>query len=254
MFGIAKIWLETALAPVALLGWLLLLGVVAQVWRGLPWRGWAALGVLYFALTLPLTADPAVALLQRRALALQRTCPPPPPGSVLIVLGGGAAAQAAAPDDVGALTQASIRRQLEATRVALQVPRSRMLISGGDGGRWREADLMAALAERLGFPGARITRDTASLTTWQSAVNTARLPADAPGAPRYLLTSAVHMPRAAMAFAHAGQQVCALPLDMAVRDPRPYTRMIPQLTALAAMTGALHEYVGILYYRWVKFR
>ena len=252
-----KFWLETVLSPIALCGWMLTALLVVTFWkcRSRLMRG-MALGVwaLFFCATLPLTADPLLGSLEHWARRDQ-TCGAPPPGSIFIVLAGGVHGEPDSRTDFTALMSSGIRRQLAATRIALQTPDSRMLISGGGGGggRWREADVMGALAEQLGFPRERIQLDRHSRTTYQSAIDTARLLAGDTTHPRYLLTSAYHMPRAYMAFRDSGQAVCALPVDFQHFRRRPFAPFTPQLDALARMNLALHEYIGIAFYRWVKF-
>jgi len=251
-----KTWIEIVASPVSLMAWGLLVLTALTFWtsRHLLLRG-AVLGLtlLYFLLSMPLTANLALGELEHVARQDQR-CGPPPAGSIFIVLAGGIEGRPAQATDFADLKLQSMRRLMSATLIALHTPDSRLLLSGGAGGRWREADLMGALAEQMGFPAARIQLDRASRTTYQSAQNVAKMLADDPKTPRYLVTSAEHMPRAYMAFRQSGQEVCALPVDFNAIDQPPYEMLTPQISALAKMTRALHEYIGILFYRWVKFQ
>lgn len=212
-----------------------------------------ALTLLYFLLSMPLTANLALGELEHVARQDQH-CGPPPAGSIFIVLAGGIEGHPAQATDFTKLKLQSMRRLMSATLIALRIPNSRLLLSGGAGGRWREADLMGALAEQMGFPAARIQLDRASRTTYQSAQSVAKILSGDPKIPRYLVTSADHMPRAYMAFSHSGQRVCALPVDFNAIDQPPYEMLTPQLSALTKMARALHEYIGILFYYWVKFQ
>ncbi|MGC9162611.1 MAG: YdcF family protein [Thiomonas sp.] len=219
-----------------------------------------ALRVLVYATTLvfllasmPLTANLALGALERQARAA-KVCPAPPPGSVLVVLAGGVNGNPTNPDDVTALKASSLRRTLSAVQLAQQVPASMLLISGGWGKTVREADLMGTLARQMGFPAARIELDARSRTTYQSAVNLRARLLRIPARQRYLITSADHMPRAMMAFAHEGLTMCAWPVDDEALPLHPLEMLTPQLSALEKSTRVLHELLGMLYYRLVKFQ
>jgi Uncharacterized conserved protein len=251
-----KTWIEIVASPASLMAWGLVLLTALTFWqsRSVLLRSFAAaLTLLYFLLAMPLTANLALGALEHVARQ-DETCGPPPAGSIFIVLAGGVESKPAQITDFADLKLQSLRRLLSAAMIALHTPNSRLLLSGGAGGRWREADLMGALAEQMGYPASRILLDRESRTTYQSALNVAKILANSPAVPRYLVTSAYHMPRAYMAFRQSGQQVCALPVDFNAIDQPPYEMLTPQLSALAKMTRALHEYIGILFYRWVKFQ
>lgn len=207
--------------------------------------------LLYLPST-PLVANWALGTLEHRALALRR-CGPPPAHSLIIVLAGGVHGHPAAPDDYQDLSQSSLRRVIAASRLALRSSGSTLVLSGGAGGRWREADLMAALARRLGVPAARIQEDRDSMTTYDSALNLRRMLAGN-SHPRYLVTSAYHMPRAWMSFRHTGQAVCAWPVDFRAYPLEPLQMLMPQITALEKTGLALHEWAGMIVYRWFEFR
>ena len=252
-----RLWFETLIAP---LGWIvaaLVLLVVMAWWTRFPRRTLAVSAtvvvvLIYLACT-PLVANAFLAPLQAQARRDAARCGPPPAGTVFIVLAGGVDGEPDSARDVTELQLASLRRTIAATRIALRVPRATLLMSGGEGGRWREANLMDTLAQRLGFPAARILRDRDARTTFQSALDTARMLAGNP-APRYLVTSAYHMPRAYRSFVHSGQRVCALPVDFSKLPRHAVELLTPQTSALARLTLALHEYLGMLFYRWVKFQ
>lgn len=255
MFGI-RLWLESLLSPAALIAWCLLALLVLTLRTPASRRvraATAALCALYLAMTLPLTADPVFDALQRRARGDAR-CGPPPPGSVIIVLAGGILRQPADPTDFNALRAQSLRRLIAAVALARATPGSVLLISGGTGERYREADVMGTLARQMGIPAARIVLDRESRTTDASAIDTRGLPKDRAHAPRYLLTSAYHMPRALLAFRRHGQTVCAWPVDFQTARLPLFERLTPQLGALERMTMAWHEYLGLAYYAWLKYR
>jgi len=249
-----KLWLENAFSPVAVLAWWLILLAIASLFRSRS-RWWRvmlpAVAAVYYLLTIPLTANWALGALEQRA-AHEKTCGPPPADSTLIVLAGGIEGDANETDNVTRLKLASLRRLISATQLALRTPGSQLVISGGAGGRYREADLMATLSREMGFPASRILIDRKSQTTYQSAVNIAALRAD-DHHPRYLLTSAFHMPRALASFRHSGQDVCAWPVDFRAINMPAYEMLTPHMSSAFKMSLALHEWVGMWFYRWVKW-
>ena len=247
--------LDELVSPLWLLGWVLAAWLAASLLLPAPRALRAgALGVFACAwlLCTPVTANLALHLLERRASREALACGPPPAGALFIVLTGGLRDTPHGPDDINALSEASLRRTIAAAALARDDPGSRLLLSGGMGARWREADLMAALAKRLGVAPAHIELDRDSRTTLQSARNVARMLRHAPPGPRYLVTSAYHMPRAYMAFTRSGLRVCALPVDFEADENFTVSSWLPDLPALRMMSMAAHEFLGTLYYRWVK--
>lgn len=252
-----RVWLESLLAPLGLICAALFLLLLLTLWQRIGRRALAWIATLVilgsYLATTPLAADLLLSPLQAQARRDGRLCGPPPAGSIFIVLAGGVDGVPDSAQDVAMLQLASMRRVIGATDAALPVPDSILLMSGGAGGRWREADLMATLAQHLGFPATRILRDRDAHTTYQSAHDVLHMLQGNP-APRYLVTSADHMPRAYLAFRHSGQQVCALPVDFHALPRGTLSALTPQIYALVQSTHALHEYLGLLYYRLIKFQ
>ena len=251
-----KLTLELLLSPVGLAACGLIFLSILVTWR--PHR--RAVRLLTYATTLvlitasmPLAANIALGALERKATQ-EKICPPPPPGSLFVVLAGGINGHPAHDSDFSALKVASLRRLLSAVQIAQQVPDSTLLISGGWGKSVREANLMGALAEQLGFPASRIALDTQSRTTFQTAQNIRERVLAIPPARRYLITSADHMPRAMMAFTHEDISICAWPVDYEALPLQPLDMLTPQISALEKSTRVLHELLGMVYYRLVKFQ
>lgn len=247
--------LESLLTPLAAAAVASLLLAAWVCWRSpSPWLRAAACAnaLLLYLPSTPLFANWVLGMLEHRALALRR-CGPPPKGSLVIVLAGGVHGHPAAPDDYQDLSESSLRRVIAASRLALRTPDSTLILSGGAGGRWREADLMAALARRLGMPEARIEEDRRSLTTYESAMDLRHM-LSGNTHPRYLVTSAFHMPRAWMSFHRSGQTVCAWPVDFRAYPLTPLQMLTPQITALEKSGLALHEWAGMIVYSWFDFR
>ncbi|MEW6560214.1 MAG: YdcF family protein [Pseudomonadota bacterium] len=251
-----KLTLELLFSPVGLTAFgLVVLSALVTRRRpplGLRWLTYAVT-VLFVLSSMPLFANLALGALEQRARQTQ-TCPAPPPGAVFVVLAGGVDGNPPDAQDYTALKTASLKRLIAAVQLAQRTPDSSLLISGGWGKAVREANLMGALAEQMGFPRQRITLDTTSRTTFQTAVNLRdRLLHTAP-ARRYLVTSADHMPRALMAFAHEGVAICAWPVDFEALPIQPLDMLTPQISALEKTSRVVHELLGMLYYRLVKFQ
>lgn len=227
---------------------MLLAIIMVGAWRRLPvilrWFGSALLLVCYVLWT----PAGAVALKHLVEHSSPAACTAPPPRTV-VILAGGAATDAQA-GDYTALSQASLRRTLGG--VALwrqQPPGTELLLSGGPAPQHTlaESQLMAGLAQSLGVPAALIRTETRSQTTWQNAQDLAAM---RPPAPRrvWLVTSALHMPRALYAMRKAGFDPCASPVSDHYQLPPSWTAVIPQAGAIEYSDAALHELAGLLWY------
>lgn len=251
-----KLTLELLLSPVGLTACGLILLTLLVTWwpqrLAVRWLVYATTLLLIVA-SMPLTANMALGALEDKARD-EKICPPPPDASLFVVLAGGVNGNPTQNSDYSALQPASLRRLLSAVQLAQQVPDSTLLISGGWGRSVREANLMGALAQQLGFPAGRIELDTRSRTTFQTAQNIKARLSQVPPARRYLITSADHMPRAMMAFAHEDIAICAWPVDYEALPLQPLDMLTPQISALEKSTRVVHELLGMLYYRLVKFQ
>lgn len=246
--------LGSLLTPLSLLVAGLFALAIVSCLRLRPWRLKAlVLGVALacYLPTTPMVGNWAVGRLEDSARALA-VCGPPPPGSLIVVLAGGVRGEPAGPDAYEDLSLSSLRRTLAAVALASHTPHARLLFSGGAGGRWREADLMAELARRLGVPASSIIEDRGSKTTYGSALNVAALIGSEHG-PSYLVTSAFHLPRALASFRAVGQVICGWPVDFRVAAVHPSTMLLPRSTALAKTALAFHEWLGMLAYSWFRF-
>jgi uncharacterized SAM-binding protein YcdF (DUF218 family) len=245
--------MPSLLEPVALIAWMLLALSLLLAWRrprpGVHWIA-AIATLLYFAVSTPLGANLAVGVLERAAARDSECEPTSNRESLIVVLAGGMFGYPADVTEISRLHEASLRRTLEAVSLARQLEGSRLLFVGGAGQQVREADLMGALARALGFPAERVMLERKSESTFESAREVARLAAKMPAAGSiYLVTSAVHMPRALAAFRHQGLNVCAYPVDYSWVWPAWRRMLVPQITALRKSTAAYHEMVGYAWYQ-----
>ncbi|HET6546234.1 MAG TPA: YdcF family protein [Rhodanobacteraceae bacterium] len=212
------------------------------------WRAGFVLEAACVVLATPVCANALVAWQEQRN-AVRAPCATPEP-STIVLLAGGARRVPRDAGDIGALNDASVQRTLAAAEL-MQVPGSLLVISGGSrpGDRIAESTLMAALASRLGVPAAAIRVETRARTTWENAQDVRAL---VPAVPHRieLVTSALHMPRALIAFRAAGFDACAHPVDFRATPIREFEDFVPRGGGVARTEAVLHELVGELAYRW----
>ncbi len=240
------------------LSWLLLAGLAACVSVRLRRRR-ALLGgclALAVAATVAMTPWFANLLLGR----LENAAPAPPAcvssaPSTAVVLAGGVSARASGPDDVEVLGLTTRRRVDRAVAWWRERPGRRLAMSGGNwfGDGVSDASLMSRYAQAQGVPASAIALEESSRTTWESA---RRLAAMRPALPARLalVTSAVHMPRAAYAMRVAGFETCPVAADRRLAPFEFPGFLLPQRSALAKTESALHEAVGLAWYRWRAWR
>jgi uncharacterized SAM-binding protein YcdF (DUF218 family) len=127
-----------------------------------------------------------------------------------------------------------------------------VLVSGGDAHVVGEplAQVYGKALARLGLPAADMVLEPRSHTTWQNA-EFARAPLARIGAQRvWLVSSALHLRRAEFAFRHFGIAVTPVRADYA----RSAWSLLPLAGNLSLTDHALHEYAGMVLYRWYAWR
>lgn len=239
------------------LAWLLLAGVLGAVaWRVRRmwlWAGCAVMTVAALAGMTPLVANWLAADLERPASepAWCRSTPP----AIAVVLSGGVEGLPRGRADFGAMDLASRRRVERGVQYWREHGGSRIILTGGAtrAPAVAHADLMGEYARRLGLPERALILERRSDNTQESARNVAVL---MPRLPRRiaLVTSAMHMPRARIAFEATGFEVCSQPTDFRAVPVAPPGYLRPVSSALVKTESALHELVGIAYYRWRAWR
>lgn len=183
-----------------------------------------------------------------------RSLPVPDPvaaqAGAIVILGGGrtfAAPEDGGRDQPGTQTLVRLRHGARLQRLT-QLP---VLVSGGapDRGGDSEAVVMArALRDDFQVP-VRWIEDT-SENTAQNATHAAVQLREA-GIDRVLLvTDAMHMPRATQIFSKAGLIVIRAPTDFRSRAPLSAGSFIPGAGPLQSSHYALHEWIGLLWYRF----
>lgn len=232
------------------------LGVLIGLLAMLAWR-WSprALRLLWIAaiagcvlLTTPLVANFLVGIQESRAPA-GVACSEPPP-TTIVLLGGGVSLAAKDADDAGVLTESSLRRLFAAVDLHSEHPDATLVIAGGISRHTiSESALLGTLATRLGVPTTMLRLEERSRTTWQNARFVAELQPQI--AKRiWLVTSALHMPRARYAFEQAGFDVCSWSVDARYSSGSGIGYFVPSTTGLDKADAALHELVGEAAYRF----
>ena len=235
-----------ALSPLTLA--ILLLVLLAIAWRGLPrvlrWSG-IAIEILLIVLMMPLGANLLVHVVESRVPAAARCTLPHP--QTIVVLSGGFDRPPGSPDDFAAANAESLRRLFAGAALWRQVPGATLIVVGGGERRIAQADLLAQLARALGVSDAAIKVERKSRTTWENAHDVAAM---TDSRRIWLVTSALHLPRALDAFRAFGFQPCAWSSGSLYLPPKGIGYFIPQSSALDKAEAAIHEIVGGWVYAW----
>ncbi len=150
------------------------------------------------------------------------------------------------PDVLGPVSLERVAFAADAQR-KLHLP---VLVSGGNlrAGHTSESILMKrALQQEFGI-AARWNEDR-SRTTWDNAAFSAAMLQPAGVKTVLLVTQAWHMPRAVWAFERAGLRALAWPAPRTALHAEDWDDFLPHLSGLQDSLRALHELVGMAYYR-----
>jgi uncharacterized SAM-binding protein YcdF (DUF218 family) len=246
---------DWALSP---LNWLLIAFLLAIAgWRTRV-RQYAMAAGLGLALVAFGTMTPLVsnALARRLESGLEapQWCVSSPPDTV-VVLSGGVDRLPRHVSSSGVMSATSRRRIERGVAYWAERDGRVLVMTGGPTapGWIPMSALMHDYAQRLGVPADAMRLESRSRTTWENAHFVAGM---TPPLPRRiaLATSAMHMRRSVLAFEAAGFEVCPLPADRrAIRASLP-AGLVPDIKGLEKADAALHELVGLLHYRWLRWR
>lgn len=235
------------------LAWLLVAMLLLPLawWRGRrPWLMAAAIALALAAVAAmtPLGANLLVGPLERPP-PIRPECERATPATA-VVLGGGIEGWPRSDADFSALNLSSRRRLDRAIAWFGEREGRTLVMQGGEPypGSGSLAALMAAYARAHGVPAAAIRVEPVSGDTWGNAQHAARLSPPLEGR-IVLVTSRIHMPRARWAYARAGFDVCAVGADSRRLPSRLPWAIVPRTSALANAEAALHEWVGLAWYR-----
>lgn len=167
-----------------------------------------------------------------------------PKADAIVVLGGG--------QDYGWLKRPEIRLdELESSRVAagarawLAGRAPVIILTGGGTGRITEAQRMAEAINHLGIPDTALWLEERSRSTRDNAQFTAALAKPRGVRTVLLVTSGVHMPRAALLFREAGFHVVPVPVPEHTRRMSWLRSWLPSPTALWRSGRAMKEFTAL---------
>jgi len=128
-----------------------------------------------------------------------------------------------------------------------------LILSGGGPERTveSEAEVMRTVALELGVPEDRILIETKSRNTMEQAVELAGMLCGGTNRRIGLVTSALHMMRSERAFKSKFEHDTIVPLPVNyLYDPLDFNvnTFIPSAGELVTSTGALHEWIGMVWY------
>ncbi len=217
--------------------------------------------LLVFVATAVLVTASIPRVAQYTAAYLENQYPPVPVGAlpraeVAVMLGGVLALPK--PPRIRAELVGSSDRLLHVYRIARQGKANQVYLVGGnvfDGYfRGRESEFSRLMLREWGMPENRMAIGNISRTTHQNALEARDYLAEKGfiNEPVILVTSALHMPRAVETFRTAGVRVIPASTDVLVTEATEPSvfNWIPSAAALQLTTRALHEIVGLQYYRW----
>ncbi len=146
----------------------------------------------------------------------------------------------------------AVERLIEFAALARRYPEARLVFTAGSGKLRqdvKEADVLAPVLRDLGIDPARVILESRSRNTYENAVMTHALIAPRAGETWVLITSAFHMPRAVGCFRKAGWRVIPYPVDFNFRGDEHFTLSFNLARGMGLLGGALHEWLGLLFYR-----
>lgn len=149
------------------------------------------------------------------------------------------------------------QRYITALGLAARHPGARIVVSGGPIDERGKAPLgtqsgvARALLESLGLDGDRVWFEQQSRDTCDNAANTKSLLRPKAGEAWVVVTSAMHMPRTVACFRAAGwPEVIAQPAGYQAAPGLHGVGTLRIVSNLALLDLALHEWLGLAYYRW----
>ncbi len=249
MFALKKIVTPLILPPGILVVAILVIALILFYRR--QWK--LGLANLSAAMVLWALSVSPVANLLMRGLEADFPIPQHPSGDVIILLGGGVIHGVPDINGRSAPAASTMGRIVAAVRLYRMVHLP-IIVTGGRGGDAAD-EAVATVAQRflvdLGVPEDRIIVEDRARDTEQNARLTTVICRKKGFSRPILLTAAYHLKRAVAAFDAAGLQVNPFPAYFLGSAAESFTwrRLLPRAGALYTSAEALHEYVGLVYYR-----
>lgn len=170
----------------------------------------------------------------------------------MIVLGGATESGEVAQAHSQPLLNSAAERMTTPVAALLHNPHLRVVFTGGEGALLgsgpSEARRAQVFFDSLGLTGKRVEYESASRTTYENAVLTAKLPGVDTTQRWLLVTSAWHMPRSMATFVKAGWNVTAYPVDFRTGASTPWTAYSLR-EGVDRWQLVLHEWLGLAAYR-----
>ncbi len=138
--------------------------------------------------------------------------------------------------------------------------RAKALVLSGAGGEQSnesEAEVMKNLSILLGVPEDKIITESKSQNTMEQAIELAKLYPPAENKRIGIVTSALHMPRAVQAFQEKFTKENIVPIPVGyIYSPPEYSliNFIPTADAFTTSSDAIHEEIGMIWYRFLAWR
>ncbi len=178
--------------------------------------------------------------------------PLPPHIHGIIILGGAIDQYISEGRHQISLTDAS-ERLIDGAIMAKAHPEAEVVVTGGSADPSRpdpsESPFAATLLEELGVAANRVVIENQSRNTYENAVFSQRQVNPKPGQAWVLITSARHMPRAVGVFRHVGWRVIPWPVDYTSGGGTEWSNLDIPVLRLRLLAQALHEWVGLAFYR-----
>jgi len=172
--------------------------------------------------------------------------------TAIVLLGGGIYEQAPEYDGSDELAQFAMMRTIYAADIAQQTDLPVYATGGRPLSQARESEgaVMRRWLLRFGLAGELVFAEEASENTWQNAIYLKQT-LQSQGISRVVLvTSAWHMPRSLWCFEQQGFEVIAAPTEyLTKQSTRDARSLLPDAGVLAESSLALHEYLGLVWYR-----
>jgi len=254
MFTLASQFAVHLIDPPALILMLLVLAWISRKrWPRVSPGIFGALILLLYLLACPQTSDWLVSTLEDQYP--DKGVVNVPAAQAIVVLGGALNLPSDSHPLVGITNSAD--RVLEAMRLYRAGKAPLLVLSGGGDPLLTkvrplyEADEMRSMLVEWGVVESSIVVENSSTNTRENALFTHRL-LEPRGIRRVILvTSAIHLPRAAETFRHVGFDVVPVPADFITgwEKQKLLFNWIPSSTALVNSRNAIHEWLGLWVYR-----
>lgn len=152
----------------------------------------------------------------------------------------------------------SVDRLTEAFRLYKREVAPLVLITGGNSGvlsehLWTEADVMEDFLATMGVPLEKIIREDQAQNTYQNALYSWPLLAEAGASKILLVTSAYHMKRSLAIFQKMGFEVSPFSVDSRKLATEFPLNLLPSLSAFGAVSIVMREMVGTLVYKLIGY-